>query len=282
MDYAEDFLNHRNFSKLCDFVFAQNNFPDTPGEGIITVDVNRNVVLKNGDLIYTKYEYLPLLFDILRNQNIITDVKLISHESDNGVTKQLFDSRPSCVSRWYAMHVEYEHENLISLPAGLSHRYYGKTHIVNPPINKRQISEKKLLYINHRIETFPAGRKWIYEKFKTNDWCTADEPNLTLEEYKNKLEMHKFILCPRGNGVDSCRVWECLYYGIIPIVEDHINFKTLNDLPAIRVPSFSVVTKEFLLEQEEIFKTKEFNLEKLKASWWINKIREGTLNNYGY
>jgi hypothetical protein len=271
----EDFLNHANFSKLCDCVFAKNNFPNSPEEGIITIDITRELNLSDGNIVYTKFEYLPHLFQILNNQNIVKDLKLISHESDMGITKEIFDHKPSCVSKWYAMHVEYEHEDLIPLPAGLSHRYYSKTHIVCPPEFKKEVSDKKLLYINHRIETFPEGRKWIYEDFKTNDWCTVDQPNLNLDEYKSKLQSHKFILCPRGNGVDSCRVWECLYYGIIPIVEDHINFRTLDDLPAIRVPSFKVVTKDFLLEQEEIFKTKKFNLDKLNASWWIDKIRKG-------
>lgn len=277
MNYNEDFLTHGNFSKLCDFVFAKNNFPETPGEGAITIDINTNVILQDGYLVYTKYEYLPLLFNILSNQNIVTDLKLISHESDHGVNKQLFESRPSCVKKWYAMHVEYNHPDLIPLPCGISNKYYGKTHIVEPPINIRQSEEKKLLYINHRIDTCPSARKWIYEEFKTNDWCTVDEPNLTLGQYKEKLQTHEFILCPRGNGVDSVRVWESFYYGLIPVVEDHINYKTLDDLPAIRVPSFKIITKDFLLEQKEIFKSKTFNMEKLKASWWINQIRKGNI-----
>lgn len=276
-NYTDDFLTHGHFSRLCDFVFAKNNFPSTPGEGIITVDVNTTITLRDGDILYTKFDYLPLLFRVLHNQNVIKNLKLISHESDTGVTKNLFDNKPNCITKWYAVNVEYDHPDLIPLPLGISDKYYGKTHIVYPPESNRQTDEKKILYINHRIDTRPESRKWIYDEFKTNDWCTIDQPNLTLDQYKEKLQAHKFILCPRGNGVDSVRIWESFYYEIIPIVEDHITYKTLEDLPAIRVPSFRMITKEFLLEQEEIFRHKTFNLEKLKASWWINQIQAGKL-----
>lgn len=273
----EDFLTHTHFSNLCDFVFAKNNFPENSESGIITIDINTNITLNSGNIIYTKTDYLPFLFQILRNQTALNNIILITHESDFGITKELFETKPSSISKWYAVNVKYDNPDLMPLPLGLSHRYYKKTHIVEPPNNLDVVENKKLLYINHRYETFPEGRKWIYDEFSTNDWCTVDQPNLTLDEYKKKLTSHKFIVCPKGNGIDSCRVWECLYYGIIPIVEDHISYKTLDDLPAIRVPSFRILTKDFLLEQEKIFKHKIFNMEKLKASWWIDQIRKNTL-----
>lgn len=269
-----DFLSHVHFSNLSDFVFAKNIFPETPGEGIITVGVNTNFSIKSGDIVYSKYEFLLPLLEILSKQNVVDNLKLISHESDRGVTKELFDLKPKCVSKWYAQNVEYDHEDLIPIPLGLSASYYSKTHMVSPPDKKFDGTKEKLLYINHRIETHPSSRKWVYDYFENTDWCTIDLPNLKKEEYLQRLETHKFILCPRGNGVDTCRLWESLYYGMIPIVEDHITYRTLDDLPAIRVKSFKEVTKDFLKEKEEEFKNKHFITEKLKASWWINLIRQ--------
>jgi hypothetical protein len=269
-----DFLSHVHFANLADYVFARNIFPDTPGEGIITVGLNTSFNIKSGDIVYSKYEFLGPLLEILSRQNSLTDLKLISHESDRGVTKELFDLKPTCITKWYAQNVEYEHRDLIPIPLGLSASYYSKTHMVSPPEKKFDGPKETLLYINHRIETHPTSRQWIYDHFKNVDWCTVDLPNLKKEEYLKRLETHKFILCPRGNGVDTCRLWESLYYGMIPIVEDHLTYKTLDDLPAIRVKSFKDVNKDFLLKKEEEFKNRKFNLDKLKASWWINLIRK--------
>lgn len=271
----DDFLSHVNLSKLCDFVFATNVFPDTPGEGNIGIKINSNLNIKDGDIVYCKTDFVPLFFQIMSNQNVIKDIKFLSHESDYGITEDVFKMKPKCISKWYAQNVEYEHEDLIPVPVGLSAKYYSLTHMVSPPEKKFDGTKEKLLYINHRIESHPPSRKWIYDYFENTDWCTVDLPNLNREEYNKRLETHRFVLCPRGNGIESCRLWETLYNGLIPIVEDHLTYRTLEDLPAIRVKSFKEVTKEFLLEKEIEFKTKKFNLEKLKSSWWINLIRTG-------
>jgi len=138
-------------------------------------------------------------------------------------------------------------------------------------------SAEKLLYVNHRIETYPRDRKWIYDYFETNEWCSVDKPNLTLKEYKAQLDNHKFILCPRGNGIDTHRLWESIYHGIIPIVENNIYCKCLSDLPVVIVESFKEVNEEFLNKKLEEFSNKTFNMDKLKVSWWIESIRNNTL-----
>ena len=33
-----------------------------------------------------------------------------------------------------------------------------------------------------------------------------------------RLSTYKFCICPEGNGVDSHRLWECLYLKVVPIV----------------------------------------------------------------
>jgi len=271
----EDFLSHENLYPSCDVVFARNIFPDTPGVGDIEIGMVDTLNLKDGDIVYSKFEFIPHLFQALGNTTRVKDLKFISHESDRGVVEGLFQHKPKCISKWYAQNVEYEHEDLIPIPLGLSGKYYGNTHIVTPPNRLVKSDTQKLLYINHRIETYPTARQWIYEHFKTNDWCTVDLPTLTKDQFRDRLINHKFILCPRGNGVDTCRLWESLYYGMIPIVEDHVAYKTLEDLPAIRVPSFKMITEKFLLEQEEKIKNGKFNMDKLKASWWMDKIRKG-------
>jgi hypothetical protein len=36
--------------------------------------------------------------------------------------------------------------------------------------------------------------------------------------YLQNLSTHKYAICPPGNGIDSHRIWEALYLGVIPIM----------------------------------------------------------------
>ena len=120
----DDILSNINFLKQCDFVFARNIYPDTPGQGEVTQVIEENFSLKDGDIIFSKREFLPQLFDILTTKNLAKNLKLISHESDNGVGESLFHTKPDCIVKWYAQNVEYEHENLIPVPLEI-----GRAHV---------------------------------------------------------------------------------------------------------------------------------------------------------
>jgi len=266
-----DFLSGYNFARQSDVIFSET----IPENGTHKTYVNENFELDDGNILFCKIDLIPLLFDTLGDEDEIKDIKLITHEGDYAVDEELFYTKPKCISKWYAQNADYDHPDLIPIPIGLANDYCPITLKIDNL--KREGNPEKLLYVNHRIETYPKDRKWIYDHFETNDWCSVDTPNLTLEQYKNQLDNHKFILCPRGNGIDTHRLWESLYHGIIPIVESNIYCKCLSDLPVVVVESFKEINEEFLNKKLEEFSNKTFNMDKLKVSWWIESIRNNTL-----
>ena len=267
---VKDFLSGYNFARQSDVVFAEN-IPTKESHKIYIADYFE---LDDKNIIYCKTDFVEKLFDILNDEKDIKNINLITHESDREIDKNLFYKKPSCISKWYAQNVNYDHPDLIPIPIGLANDYCKITLKYNDL--KKTGSPTKLLYINHRSDTYPKDRKWMYDYFETNDWCTVDQPNLTLNHYKKQLDNHYFILCPRGNGIDTHRVWESLYHGIIPIVEKHIHYDgCLSGLPSIIVDSFKDVTKEFLQQKLIEFKCKKFDTDKLNVAWWIEKIRKG-------
>lgn len=269
-------LSHVNFADQSDFVFARNIYPENSDQ--ITQEVNTNLIVSDNDIIFSKHEFVPKLFQILESQNCNKKLILISHESDAGITESFFKTKPKCITKWCAQNVEYDHEDLIPIPLGVACDYYKSHSLTLSHIKETTRISDKLLYINHRISTHPSSRGWIYDYFSTNEWCTVDQPNLSLDEYRKNLDSHKFIICPRGNGVDTIRLWESLYCGIIPIVESHVHYnKCLTDLPVIIVDSFKEVTKEFLEDKIIEMQNKTYNMEKLKVSWWIDSIKKGNL-----
>lgn len=262
------FISGYNFARNSDVVFSEV-LPN------LQIYITDEFELDSGQIIFCKIDYVQILLNLLKDEQELLNIKLITHEGDIGVGEKLFLQKPKCISKWYAQNVEYEHPDLIPIPIGIANDYCQITlKFEDIKSNMHNVKNKKLLYINHRNSTNPHLRTWIYDYFETNNWCTVDEPNLSLDQYRNKLDNHKFILCPRGNGIDTHRLWESLYHGIIPIVEDHIHYSCLKGLPVLVVKSFKEISENFLIEQLDEISKKPFNMDKLNISWWINFIKQ--------
>jgi len=62
---------------------------------------------------------------------------------------------------------------------------------------------------------------------------------LAPRNYYKLLAEFRYVLCPRGNGIDTHRLWETLYSGSIPIVEqtEWSSYFISHGLPIIEVKS---------------------------------------------
>ena len=74
-----------------------------------------------------------------------------------------------------------------------------------------------------------------------------------------------FVPCPRGNGLDTHRIWEALYLGAIPVVLNSDRFAALEGWPIL-----------FIEEWKEII---EKSREELEAAYDSLKIPYGELLN---
>lgn len=87
---------------------------------------------------------------------------------------------------------------------------------------------------------------------------------------------YKFVACPRGNGVDTHRIWEVLYRGSIPIVKKSDWSSSLSELklPLIEVRDWNEKELIAILENQFII---GFAPEKIPALWapfWNNRLDE--------
>lgn len=268
-----NFLSGYNFARQSDVVFSET-IPENGTHKTYIVDYFE---LDDNDIIFCKTDNVLKLFEILGSESEIKNLKLITHESDFEINEKLFQLKPPCISKWYSINVNYSHPDLIPIPLGLANDYCPITLKYNDISNNTKKNIKKLLYINHRLNTNQEKRKWIYDFFQNNDWCSIDDPNLTLDEYKHQLLSHHFIICPHGNGIDTHRLWESLYCGTIPIVENHINNECLLDLPVLEVKTFKELNKQFLEDNLKRISQFDYNLNKLNVSWWIEQIKNNSL-----
>ena len=139
-----------------------------------------------------------------------------------------------------------------------------------------------LVYMNFDIANFPSERQNCYNNFKDKQWVTIGNIDNTLggrSKFLENIRNHKFVLCPRGNGIDTHRLWETLYMGSIPIVINEVALNEFKDLPILFIDNWGVISEEFLNKKYDVIVSQNWNFHKLKVGYWKDKIIN-SIDNY--
>ena len=221
---------------------------------------------KNPIIFLTKIEYLHEL-----NNKVLCNLKkkfiIITHYGDlrAGRFPNIIDN-PFLI-RWYGINMNLNNEKLYGLPIGLETKYWNRTNTLI--IDKlSSIKKNKLLYLN--FSNTNQKRPKIMKELIKKGFIRSEK--LKWEEYMADLASHKFCISPQGNGIDCHRTWECLYLGVIPIVEKSIALEYFKELPILFVENYNQITKDFLEQKYKEFSRIKFNKEKLILSYWKNRI----------
>ena len=163
-----------------------------------------------------------------------------------------------------------------TLPIGLENQKLG---INGLPKNFRPINltstRKQEVLVGPFSPTHPAriGLLDKYEK-EVGPWQTLNSwifPDRLVRRY----EEFTFVLSPRGNGVDTHRVWESLYKGAHPILEDNSWSRSLKEMgyPVSLVSKLEPETVKSFLDNCEVTPFDPQNLEKLWMPYWERLIQ---------
>jgi hypothetical protein len=148
-------------------------------------------------------------------------------------------------------------------------------------VSNESVDKQTLAYLNFNINTYYKERQYVFDKFKNQPWTKIGNIVNTIEgrkQFLRDIKASKFVICPRGNGIDTHRLWETLYMGSIPVVKYEPTHHLFKDLPILFINDWDEVTEEFLNEKYIEITNKEWNMEKLKLSYWENFIRT-TISN---
>lgn len=208
----------------------------------------------------------------------------ITGHSDYPIDESAFQFYQSNCQCWYTVNKFHLDDKIRALPLGITnntyeselHPIYGNVDIMIDVMNQPR-TIKNLVYLNFSINTFPSERQYCYNLFCNKEWVTHGKIVNTLEGRKSFLEdvkSHKFVLCPRGNGIDTHRLWETLYMGSIPIVVKTIGLDEFTDLPILFIDKWEDVNEEFLIEKYNEIISSSWNMDKLKFSYWRDQILE--------
>ena len=172
--------------------------------------------LTNAKTIFT-YTHLVPYFQYYIAPRINTPFTLVTHNSDHAITIMNFQllNHPY-LKNWFAQNCEFSHTKLKPLPIGLQNKQWGHEKYDQLLRASKNIIKTSLLYANFSVQTHPS-RTAALELIKELPYATV-EMGVDYEVYLKNLSMHKFCVCPRGNGIDTHQFWEAQYLDAIPII----------------------------------------------------------------
>lgn len=171
-----------------------------------------------------------------------------------------------------------------SFPIGLTnkfldspnHQIFGnQTHIASALEAKR--FSRRGLYANFSSTTAPKYRNALRSFMLSNSIGAVRDPVVSdagRVRYLSEMREYGFVVCPRGNGIDTCRLFEALAVGAVPVLkrdEAPLWLHEYPDLPLIFLDSWRE-----LLGLEARVSSLEFvptMTEFLSASHWLEKLR---------
>jgi len=144
---------------------------------------------------------------------------LYTHNSDENVTSQYTDiANHHLLKHWYAQNLLFHHPKVTLMPIGIANSIWphGDTSAV-ARVRSNPGPKTKDFYFYFSLHTNVRDRIlcYIHVKQKGIPFGSAARNYST---YMQDLSAYKYAICPPGNGVDSHRIWEALYVGVIPIM----------------------------------------------------------------
>ena len=135
-----------------------------------------------------------------------------------------------------------------------------------------------LLYVSHN-ESSNAKRLGIKSLFYDKDWAEVNEQRVPYNVFLYNLSGSKFMICPVGNAIDCHRNWEVIYMRRVPVMtRDPYLEELYKDYPVLFVDDYSQVTKELLIENDDLFqRAQTMDLSRLTLPTFFDRIVEKAL-----
>lgn len=202
------------------------------------------------------------------------DFVLITHNSD-GEIRQSADviTILNCdkLLKWFGQNICFEHPKLCLLPIGLANSQWphGNLYAFHN-IRFSSMNKTNLVYFNFNIQTNKTKRQPCYDILKNKlEWLETIDP----DEHHKRLSKYQFCICPDGNGIDTHRLWECLYLHVVPVVvkNEFTILLAAKNIPLYVLDSWENFDSNSLNYSDFDFESKELH-ELLDFSNYFSKI----------
>jgi len=166
-------------------------------------------------------------------------------------------------------------KRIFTLPIGIENKRLGNSKL-------QLLKSVSHNYANKKILFGPFGqthnsRENLYNIFTADGYQEHwhyEINRLPKHKYRKLLKNFACVACPRGNGVDTHRLWETIYLGRYPIIENNPWADSLSYLktPLIQINEWS---KEEVLSLN-LSSVQKFSPQKIESIWipyWIKLLK---------
>lgn len=181
------------------------------GTGVVPQHTYPNrIPLAAGDVVFVKTEGLPWLFQkhsVNVPITLVTGVSDISPSAD--MCKRICNN--PFIKRWIGCNIPVTHPKIVKLPIG-----------VGEPERPNGDHETLLRLYGERVaweDKEPDVCVPYHGETHASRTSVPTLPKLPFEDYMREISRHRFVVCQRGNGLDTHRVCEVLLMGSIPVLE---------------------------------------------------------------
>jgi hypothetical protein len=199
--------------------------------------------LTRGDVVFVKTDYLQWF---LENRRMNAPVTLVTGVSDLSPTKlqcSIIVNNPNIV-RWIGANIPARHPKIIKLPIGVGEpeRSNGN-HATLQQLHAQRIPwEEKATDICIPYHSASHASRTI----------SPTLPKLPFEEYMQAISKRRFVVCMRGNGIDTHRFCEILLMGSVPVVEHSDLDDMYEQFPCLIVDSLEHIdTSNFTWDEDK-------------------------------
>jgi hypothetical protein len=224
--------------------------------------INSHLKVSNAQVIFCESHLLTKFLDLYGNY--VQAKVLICGNSD-------FDFNvaptgiPKSVKLCLLQNLNFESDFFRVLPIGLENlslamngytKYYSMSSTLGRRINK--------VLVGPFSPTHPERNQLINE-ISNNPNCEIINTRLSTAKYQEILGQYKYVLCPRGNGLDTHRFWETLYKCNIPVISES---PWSNHISRIGIPFQKYTDIEAFIASSEMDNYAPLVPARIEALWW--------------
>lgn len=262
---SSPYISGDAFSDLADFVFNPppwRNF-------------NHGKSLSSAEVIFCRSDQLESMFDQYQDQ--IKAKVVITGNSDFEFHQMPKNIPPSIRALFLQNSFISDNRFIFSVPIGLENFRLGVNG--NPKFIRVRENERhnfgRILF--GPLSATHYVRELVLERFSKLDsrWTLLTD-RLSPRAYDRIANSYSFIAAVRGNGVDTHRLWESLYRGLIPIVVRDDWWKSLEHLfpQVITVSDWSFSEIDKIMFSEGKIEISDVSCNALWMTYWKEQINK--------
>lgn len=282
------FVSADTFRSLGDFIVDNesrvSNLSQSPSR-----QVPRTVYIEMASLAQATNRLMILeLIDNFHQTNQVP-VSIVLHNSDKIPPEDFYEKLHEMKAKVFSVNVLDGFFGAVPIPLGIENltRKRGGTLedfliFRESRLREGNLPERRrnLVFSNFRTRTNRNAREKLARDLSKSRHGFLNG-GMSIHDYRKQILDSKFVVSPRGNGIDCFRTWESIYLGAIPIVRDGDLAKSLSDeLPIWVVSDWEELLMKSDDDLEQIYRELSTRgIEKAFFPHWQARISADILPN---